>query len=100
MAHEEHRAQFDREQRIRIATHEQDGLARLGHDVVTLPPDQVALGLVEAILEQAEFDEEIPEVLSIKLMLVKDNAVRLKVLLEGQIAQEKRRDQFEKELRP
>jgi hypothetical protein len=58
-------------------------MAGLQHDVVT--PDQVALGLVEAILEQATFSPEAwgsIYALRYRLGVILDNATRLKVLLE------------------
>jgi hypothetical protein len=66
-----------------------DGMARLEHDVVTLPPDQVALGLVEAILEQTHYplgDAASKHLVRLRLGIIRDDATRLKVLLEKQPA--------------
>lgn len=62
------------------------GMARLQHDVVTLPADQQALGLVEAILEQATLTGEQTShplaYLALRLATIQGDAERLKVLLE------------------
>ncbi len=65
-----------------------DGLARLEHDVVTLPPDQRALGLVEAILEHCHASTSLSqENLLFDRALIQGLAERLKVLLEKGEAQ-------------
>ncbi|KKK87235.1 hypothetical protein LCGC14_2755270, partial [marine sediment metagenome] len=64
------------------------GMARLEHDVVTLPADQQALGLVEAILSETRVgpyqDRELGEAhfLKIRLSIIQGNGERVKVLLE------------------
>ena len=64
------------------------GMARLEQDVVTLPADQQALGLVEAILSETRVgpyqDRELGEAhfLKIRLSIIQGNGERLKVLLE------------------
>ncbi len=54
---------------------ERDGMARLEHDVVTLPPDQVALGLVESMFVRVAH-------LQIETSTLQGDIERLKVLLE------------------
>jgi hypothetical protein len=70
-----------------------DGMARLQHDVVTLPADQQALGLVEAILEQSRvvpsetvWSAATQEHLLVDLGIIQGLAERLKVLLKKQPA--------------
>jgi hypothetical protein len=57
-------------------------MARLEHDVVTLPPDQVALGLVEALIEEAgEPMATSMEGMRYRMGVIQGTAERLAVLL-------------------
>lgn len=59
-----------------------DGMARLQHDVVTLPPNQQALGLSEAITEGLARVDKLIAQTEVEQAIVKDNLARLNALLE------------------